>query len=73
MKKNEEYMEPYKGSDGRMKVKLIDKLGVEREEDLAQIVALSFQDICGSPKNSLLPMFKDGNSENCAADNLFWP
>lgn len=62
---------PYYGEDGRKKVWLIDKNGVGKELDLAWIVATTFPDIVGEPKEGL-PLFKDGKSSNCAATNLYW-
>lgn len=69
--KNEEIVEPYVGSDGRMKVLLTNNNGVTTEEDVARLVAITFTDICGEPKPGL-PLFKDGDPGNCAADNLYW-
>ena len=54
-----------------MKVLLTNKNGITVEEDLARIVAVTFKDICGEPKDGL-PNFKDGNPANCAANNLYW-
>lgn len=68
--KNRKDGKPFIGSDGRKKVVLY-KNGKGKEFDLAWLVATSFQDICGEPKEGL-PMFKDGNSNNCAAYNLYW-
>lgn len=58
----------FKGDDGRMKVELRGKNGIGIE-DLAKLVAAAF-----IPNPSGLPDvgFKDGNPENCKADNLFW-
>lgn len=69
-RKKAKEVKPYVGADGRMKVYLV-KDGVGKEEDLARLVACSFPDIVGEPKEGL-PMFKDGNYANCSADNLFW-
>lgn len=71
MSKKENYVKPFVGDDGRLKVGLIDKNGVSHIEDLARLVAVNFQDIVGCPKEGL-PLFKDGNSNNCSADNLYW-
>lgn len=65
-------VEPYVGSDGRQKVFLFDKDGNGKEEDLANLVARTFPDICGEPVDHRLPSFKDGNPGNCKANNLFW-
>ena len=62
---------PYWGEDGRKKVYLIDRKGVGTEHDLAYIVAVTFPEIVGEPKEGL-PKFKDGNPNNCAAANLYW-
>lgn len=70
--KRSEMVEPYVGKDGRQKVYLFDKNGIGREEDLANIVARTFVDICGQPIEGKLPSFKDGNTKNCRADNLYW-
>ena len=69
---NEAFVEPYVGSDGRMKVVLKNyDTGIDEECDLAWIVARTF--LPNPPKNlSILPMFRDGNSKNCSTDNLFW-
>lgn len=68
---NEVYLEPYYGADGRLKVVLKDKDGVEKECDLAGLVARTF--LPNAPKDlRALPMFKDGNPANCSSDNLYW-
>ena len=67
----EKNVEPFIGTDGRMKVELIDKNGISRIEDLARLVAISFPEIVGTPKEGF-PMFKDGNFKNCSAANLYW-
>lgn len=65
-------VEPYVGSDGRQKVFLYDKYGNGTEKDLADIVARSFPEICGTPIEGKLPSFKNGVVTDCKADNLYW-
>ena len=62
-------VKPYKGEDGQMKVKLVNKEGVETEENLAILVAKTF---IPNPNNYQHIEFIDGNPENCRADNLRW-
>lgn len=58
----------FKGKDGRMKVELRGKNGVGIE-DLATLVASAF---IPNPHGFTHVDFKDGNPENCKAENLFW-
>ena len=62
-------VKPYKGEDGRMKVKLINNDGIEYEEDLAILIAKTF---IPNPNNYQHVEFIDGNPNNCRADNLKW-
>lgn len=66
---------PYKGYDGRMKVRLIDNFGHEQEEDFAELVARTFPEmVCGTKQEGVpYPYHRDNNPENNAVDNLFWP
>jgi hypothetical protein len=66
---SKEYPKPFKGFDGRLKVKLIDKNGDEVIEDLATLVAKSF---VANPEDLPYVMFKDKDVNNCKADNLYW-
>lgn len=68
-------VKPYKGLDGRMKVRLYDKIGIAHEEDLAEIVARTFpEQVCGKRQEGIpYPYHKDKNPENNATSNLFWP
>lgn len=68
MKRNrEKLVDPYIGKDGRKKVLLS---GIEK--DLAYLVAITFQDICGKPIEGKLPSFKNGDPNDCSAENLYW-
>lgn len=69
--KRSKYVPQYKGIDGRMKVKLIDNFGVEKEEDVADLIAKKFLP-SWLRKEGELPKFKDGNPENCALANLYY-
>lgn len=72
-KRKEEFVKPYRGVDGRMKVNLYGKNNVLHVEDLAELIAKTFpEQVDGVQKPGSLPMFKDGNPENCAAFNLYW-
>ena len=66
---------PYKGYDGRMKVRLIDNFGHEQEEDFAELVARTFPEmVCGTKQEGVpYPYHRDNKPENNAVDNLFWP
>jgi hypothetical protein len=59
----------YFGKDGRLKVKLQDKDGVDHELDVATMVAQQFLQ---NPFNFKHVSFKDGNPANCNASNLYW-
>lgn len=61
-------IEPFEGIDGRMKVQL-DKNGECIIEDFATVVALTF---LPNPDNYEFVKFKDGNPNNCSAENLYW-
>ena len=69
--KKSKYVPQYKGVDGRMKVKLTDKFGVEKECDVADIIAKTYLP-SWMRKEGELPKFKDGNPENCALTNLYY-
>ena len=71
VREQERIVPQYIGADGRMKVQLVDKYGVSKEHDVANIVARTFIPSEGVPECAL-PMFKDGNPANCAANNLYW-
>lgn len=62
-------MKPFKGVDGRLKVKLHNSEGEEVLKDFAEMIAMTFID---NPDNYLFVDFKDGNKENCKPENLFW-
>lgn len=70
--KNLNLVEPYVGSDGRLKVFLYDKDGNGSEKDLAYLVAITFPEICGKPVEGKLPSFKNGDKNCCKAANLYW-
>lgn len=70
-KKKSKYVPQYVGTDGRMKVKLINKFGVETEEDVAEIVAKTYLP-SWMRKDDELPKFKDGNPKNCSLSNLYY-
>ena len=60
---------PFKGTDGRMKVKIKRETGDWIVEDLADLVAKKFV------PNRLMRRrvwFKDANPENCQAENLYF-
>ena len=66
-----EVCESFYGNDGRLKVILKDKDGIEKECDLAGLVARTF--LPDAPKDlTILPKFKDGNVRNCSKENLYW-
>ena len=67
--RKEEIVKPFKSIDGRMKVSLLDKNGETQVEDLALLVAKAW---IPNPDKLENVGFKDGNMENCAAENLFW-
>ena len=70
VKEREECEVPqYIGADGRLKAKLIDKDGVEHEEDVATLVALSF---VPNPNNYTKVEHIDGDVTNNCANNLRW-
>ena len=60
---------PYKDRDGRMKVVVKTEKGVYNVEDLADLVAKRFVPNLHLRKKV---WFKDGNPENCQADNLYF-
>ncbi len=62
-------MEPFKGEDGRMKVRLDNGKGEFEERDLAELVALTF---IPNPNNYKYILFKDGDIANCSSDNIEW-
>lgn len=62
-------MKPFKGVDGRLKVKLHNSEGEESVKDLATMVAMAFIE---NPDNYEYVDFKDGNKDNCKKENLFW-
>lgn len=62
-------MKPFKGIDGRMKVKLHNTEGDEVVKDFAEMIAMTFIE---NPDNYEFVDFKDGNKENCKPENLFW-
>lgn len=68
-------MKPYKGLDGRMKVRLSDKYGKVHEEDVAELVARSFPELVSGKRMDGIPypLHKDGDVMNNAASNLYWP
>lgn len=68
-KKPEDFAEPFKGFDGRLKVKLKDKDGEDVIEDLAILVAKTF---IANPEKYEFVKFIDKDSGNCAAHNLYW-
>ena len=60
---------PFKGEDGRQKVILKNKKGEKCIEDVATMVAMGF---IPNPSGLKYVKFKDGNPNNCQADNLYW-
>lgn len=60
---------PYVGSDGRLKVLIPNKEGIDKETDVAWMVAISF---VPNPFDFKYVKFKDGNPENCNKKNLYW-
>lgn len=58
---------PFKGSDGRFKIRLIKENGDSEIKDLAELVAMQFVPNLHLRKKI---WFKDGNMENVNADNL---
>ncbi len=60
---------PFKGRDGRMKVNIKTEHQKWVIEDLATLVAMAF---CPNPKKYTKTWFRDGNSENVNADNIYW-
>jgi len=62
-------VEPFKGEDGRMKVRLDNGKGEFEIRDVAELVALTF---IPNPNSYKYILFKDGNKGNCSADNIEW-
>lgn len=60
---------PFKGKDGRMKVNIKKEDGNWEIQDLATLVAMAF---CPNPLKRKRCWFKDNNTENCNAENIFW-
>jgi len=65
----EEIEKQYIGTDGRVKVKLLDKDGAEHEFDIATLVAQQF---VPNPLELKYVKFLDGNPKNCNKSNLYW-
>lgn len=60
---------PFKGKDGRMKVRIVAENGNVTNEDLADLVAMRY---CPNPKEYKRTWFRDAQVENCDADNIFY-
>jgi len=60
---------PFKGKDGRMKVTIKAEDGRYSSEDLATLVAMAF---CPNLSKHKKTWFKDGDTGNCNADNIYW-
>lgn len=66
---NGDGVKAFTGDDGREKVILLDKDDNPVIRDLAELVANEF---VPNPNGYLFVGFIDGNSKNCAAENLQW-
>lgn len=60
---------PFKGKDGRLKVQVTRENGELAIADLAELVAMAY---CPNTAKFKHTFFRDGNPENCNADNIFW-
>jgi hypothetical protein len=60
---------PFKGKDGRMKIIVKAESGEYLVTDLANLVAMAY---CKNPKKYKITYFRDANSSNVNAENLFW-
>ena len=69
MIKNKKPLPQYIGSDGRLKVKLVDEQGEEHELDVATLVAEQF---VPNPNHYTKVSHIDGDVNNNRADNLIW-
>ena len=64
-----EFLEEHIGFDGHVRVKLVDKDGVEKYHRVCDLIADTF--LPNRPNNSLV-VHKDGNKRNNNADNLIY-
>lgn len=55
--------------DGRLAVNVKQSDGIYKEIDMATVICRTFY---GDAPNGMVVKFKDGNSGNCDADNLYW-
>ena len=65
----DEIVKQFEGVDGRMKVVLHDEQGEQAVKDVAEMTAILF---VPNPEKYEFVKFKDGDSKNLKAENLYW-